>query len=160
MRYLSRLQNSTYLAIRTSSCLLALVLSFAISVDYRHTLAQDLSISKETTRITKPLTDDGYVDYVEAFNKNLSKGLTPSNNAAVAYWQAVGADDPLFGRGKLFHQRFFDQLGIEKPPSEGKYFVRLWKIAEQDARDACGCRDAVRPLLQAAHSGHVAFVEG
>ena len=36
-----------------------------------------------TTRVTGPLTKNGRVDYVAAFNKRFGKGVTASNNAAV-----------------------------------------------------------------------------
>jgi hypothetical protein len=42
-----------------------------------------LPIGYSTTRITGPLTKDGQVDYVAAFNQRYGKGVTPQNNAAV-----------------------------------------------------------------------------
>ncbi len=42
-----------------------------------------IPISYATTRITGPLTKNGLVDYVAAFNQHFGKGVTPENNAAV-----------------------------------------------------------------------------
>jgi len=42
-----------------------------------------IPISYATTRITGPLTTNGLVDYVAAFNQRFGKGVTPENNAAV-----------------------------------------------------------------------------
>ena len=49
-----------------------------------------VTISEETTRITEPLREDGYVDYVAALNELSGRDVTPENNAAVLFWQAVG----------------------------------------------------------------------
>ncbi len=42
-----------------------------------------IPIGYATTRITGPLTKNGLVDYVAAFNQRFGKGVTPQNNAAV-----------------------------------------------------------------------------
>ena len=49
-----------------------------------------ITISKETTYITEPLRADGCVDYVAAVKRHCSEGVTPENNAAIPFWQAVG----------------------------------------------------------------------
>ena len=49
-----------------------------------------LTISKETTYITEPLRADGYPDYVAALDRRFSRDVTPENNAAVLFWQAMG----------------------------------------------------------------------
>src|SRR5438552_3526184 len=49
-----------------------------------------ITISKGTTRITEPLTPDGYPDYLEWLNRKYSKGVTPDNNAVVLLWRIVG----------------------------------------------------------------------
>ena len=36
-----------------------------------------ITISKETTRIVRPLRKDGYVDYIAALNEHYSRGTTP-----------------------------------------------------------------------------------
>ncbi len=47
------------------------------------TLKSPIPISYATTRLTEPLTKNGLVDYVAAFNQRFGKGVTPQNNAAV-----------------------------------------------------------------------------
>jgi hypothetical protein len=51
------------------------------------------TISKETTYFTAPVRADGTIDYVEAINAQLSKGVTPENNAAIPFLDAVEAGD-------------------------------------------------------------------
>ncbi len=86
-----------------------------------------ITVSKETTFVTEPLREDGYVDYVAALNQAASEGVTPENNAAVLLWQALGpADIPEGGR-----ERFFRLLGIRPLPENGDYFVALKKPVER-----------------------------
>ncbi len=47
-------------------------------------------ISEATTRITGPLDVHGAVGYVAALNEHYGQGVTRENNAALAFWQAVG----------------------------------------------------------------------
>jgi hypothetical protein len=78
-----------------------------------------VTISKETTCITEPLHPDGYPDYVAALNQRMSKGVTPENNAAVPFWQAMGpAEIP-----QACRQRYLKTLGIPSLPDQGDYFV-------------------------------------
>ena len=79
-------------------------------------------VSKETTYITEPLRPDGYPDYVAAMNQRMSEGITPENNAAVLFWQAV---DPRPIREK-YREEFFRMLGVPPPAERGKYFVDLF----------------------------------
>lgn len=51
----------------------------------------ELRVSPETTVVTGPLNPDGTVDYVAAFNAELSQGVTPENNAAVLLLRALGS---------------------------------------------------------------------
>jgi hypothetical protein len=83
-----------------------------------------ITISKETTYITEPLRADGYPDYVAAVNQHCSKGVTPENNAAIPFWQAVGPK----GIDKKIRKRYFEMLGIAELPEEGDYLD-----------DACSC---------------------
>ncbi|MCH8923731.1 MAG: hypothetical protein IIA67_11375 [Planctomycetes bacterium] len=78
-----------------------------------------ITISKETTRITGPLRKDGYVDYVEALNRRASKGGTPKNNAAVMLLRAMGPGVV----EKDVRTRYFKRLGIEPLPEKGDYFL-------------------------------------
>ncbi|MEM1304899.1 MAG: hypothetical protein AAGG46_08375, partial [Planctomycetota bacterium] len=49
-----------------------------------------LIISKETTYITAPLDADGLPDYERYLLEQAGKGVTPENNAAVLFWEALG----------------------------------------------------------------------
>jgi hypothetical protein len=94
------------------------------------------TISKETTYIVAPLDADGYPDYVAAINRHCRIGVTPENNAAVLFWQAVGPDEI-----RADHRaEFFKQLGIDPLPEKGDYFVTLEQFAKQlaDAGKAAG----------------------
>jgi hypothetical protein len=87
-------------------------------------------ISKETTCFTEPLRPDGGVDYVAAFNRRYSKGITPENNAAVALWQAVGPGDDPGNIEPKDRKRFFELLGIPALPEKGDYLVGFWDLPE------------------------------
>ncbi len=78
-----------------------------------------IAVSKETTFITGPLREDGYVDYVAAINERCSRGVTPENNAAVPFWQAAGPKtlDP------RIRMRYFELLGIPELPEQGDYLL-------------------------------------
>ena len=82
-----------------------------------------ITISKETTFFTRPLTKDGYVDYRAALNAHSSKGVTPENNAMVEMLRAIGPNP----EGAELPDEFFKRLGIKRLPKEGKYFVHLHK---------------------------------
>ncbi|MEM6654540.1 MAG: hypothetical protein AAF596_01930 [Planctomycetota bacterium] len=49
-----------------------------------------LIISKETTYITAPLDADGLPDYERYLLEQAREGVTPENNAAVLFWEALG----------------------------------------------------------------------
>jgi hypothetical protein len=77
-----------------------------------------LVVSPATTFIDGPLRADGYPDYVAAFNKLASEGVTPANNAAVLLVRAMGpADIAPEARGE-----FFSRLGIPPLPEAADYF--------------------------------------
>ena len=78
-----------------------------------------ITISKETTYITEPLRADGYPDYLAAINQRCSAGVTPENNAAIPFWQAVGPK----GIDQKVRKRYFELLGIAELPEEANYLV-------------------------------------
>ncbi len=80
-----------------------------------------ITIGRDTTYVTEPLDDAGYVNYVAALNERLSKGITAKSNANVLLWQAFG---PHPGGAILFPE-FFQALGIDSPPEKGDYFVPI-----------------------------------
>jgi len=116
-------------------CLAACVLFAACSVAGAQQPAAELpanpkpliTVSKETTRITGPLRDDGYVDYVAALNEQFGRGVTPENNAAVPLWQALGPE-PV---DEEIRAEFFRLLGIPQPPRQGRYLVDFNNVVER-----------------------------
>ena len=108
---------------------LALICSVAVADESTTTVAKPkpvITISAETTRITGPLDDEGYVDYVAALNQSMSKGVTTENNAVVLLWQALGPAEV----SEEIREPFFEMLGIDAPPEKGEYFVTFWKFSE------------------------------
>ncbi|MEO1999423.1 MAG: hypothetical protein ABGZ17_29610 [Planctomycetaceae bacterium] len=89
-----------------------------------------VTISKETTFFTKPLTDSGFVDYSRAINERMGQGVTPQNNANVLFWQALG---PAPSK-TVMPAKFFQSLGIASPPKQGDYFLELTEYIEQRLR--------------------------
>jgi hypothetical protein len=88
-----------------------------------------MTISKETTVVTDPLRKDGYVDYVAAANKILSKDVTPENNAIVPLWDAMGpAAVPQANRAE-----YFRLLGTKSPVDFGNYFITVEDFVRKQA---------------------------
>jgi hypothetical protein len=79
------------------------------------------TVGKETTYLTEPLDEQGYVDYAAALNKRLSQGVTPQNNANVLLWKAFGPHPGL----ATMPPDYFKCLGISEPPERGDYFIDL-----------------------------------
>src|SRR5215207_6475798 len=44
----------------------------------------------DTTYITRPVAEDGCIDYETALNERMAKGVKPENNANVILFQALG----------------------------------------------------------------------
>jgi hypothetical protein len=78
-------------------------------------------LGKETTYITGPLGEDGYLDYAGFLNEKLGQGVTADNNAVALLMRALG---PRANSVDL-PPEFFKALGIDKPPERGNYFVPL-----------------------------------
>ncbi len=81
------------------------------------------TIGKETTYVTEPLDNDGYIDYARALNWRLRKGVTPDNNANVLLWKALGPHP----EGATMPSEFFQLMGMQAPPEKGEYFIDLRK---------------------------------
>jgi len=62
-----------------------------------------ITIGVETTRVTSPITAQGYPDYVAVLNEELSKGVTEGNNAARLLVRVMPADKrtEIFGKNVL-----------------------------------------------------------
>lgn len=96
-----------------------------------------LPVSKETTRITKPLDDEGFVDYVAAVNEIASRGVTPENNFEVVVRRVLGPEEIL----EEDRAAYFEKLGIDPLPVDGDYFVdyfdfAAWEPLSKEQRDA------------------------
>ena len=103
---------------------LALLVASLVVVVYVRTSHVKITVSKETTGITGPLRPDGYVDYVAALNDRCGAGVTPENNAAVPFWQAMG---PAEIRPEL-RAEYWRMLGMQPLPEKGDYFVHISKF--------------------------------
>lgn len=77
------------------------------------------TISKETTYVTGPLREGGYIDYVAALNERMKQGVTPENNAMVLLVRALGPAP----EGGPIPAEYFKLMGCEPPALGGKYFV-------------------------------------
>lgn len=71
-----------------STFLILLALDMALVQYWRQ-----VTISPETTRITSPLNQAGYPDYVAALNAKYAQGVTVENNAAVPLLKLLSEDD-------------------------------------------------------------------
>ncbi len=117
-----------------------------------------IAISRETTYVTGPLRENGYVDYVAALNRHCSEGVVPENNAAIALWQAHGPK----GIHPKIRTVYFQMLGIAKPLDDGEYllsfdeFLQLqegWiKPGGNTPEDCSQTMNAYEPILQAGRS--------
>ena len=85
-----------------------------------------ITVSKETTRFTRPLRDDGSLDCLALLNEIASKDVTPENNAAVLIWQAVGPKEI----PQEHREKFFKKLGAPCPPEEGDYLIELHRYSD------------------------------
>ncbi len=77
-------------------------------------------VSRETTHITEPLADDGYIDYFAALNDLARKGVTIDNNAAALLWQALG---PGRSSKDFFTSDDFREFLGSPPAEKGDYFI-------------------------------------
>jgi len=111
-----------------------------------------IRISKQTTHITDPRDEKGYVDYQAAINKKGKQGVTPANNAGVPIWQAFGRQDLV----PELVPEYFRRLGITPPPEEGEYYIGLEEFLEQEhlaggGKDTPDALSAVRGKAEEAY---------
>ena len=76
-----------------------------------------VTVSKETTFITKPLKADGYPDYIEALNATLGAGATVENNIGAEVFRLVGC----YEVHKDIRKPYFARMGMAVPPEYGSY---------------------------------------
>jgi hypothetical protein len=86
------------------------------------------TVSKETTYVTGPLDNDGYVDYETALNEKLGDGVDPQKNANVLLWQALRPEPKRFP----MPAEFFRWLKSAEPPRRGEYFLDLSRYAKEE----------------------------
>jgi hypothetical protein len=86
-----------------------------------------VSVSKDTTRITKPLKENGEVDYVAAVRQMRTEEVTPENNLVVTIYRAMGPSR-IFDDEKDA-QDFAEQLGIKPLPTESDYYKYPSEVA-------------------------------
>ena len=77
-----------------------------------------ITIGKETTYVTGPVREDGYIDYLAALNALASAGVTAENNAAALLAQAI--DPASIDAGQ--RERFYKVLGVEPPKKSDGLF--------------------------------------
>ncbi|WP_148076081.1 hypothetical protein [Bythopirellula goksoeyrii] len=76
---------------------------------------EQIEISPETTVLTEPLRADGLPDYAQYFYELGHEGVTPENNGAVEFWQAMWPGDLAV---EDWHP-LCDALGMKAVPKEG-----------------------------------------
>jgi hypothetical protein len=67
-----------------------------------------MTVSRETTFLTAPLTADGRVDYAAAWRAEQSNGVTPENNGAPLVYAALGLELSRFTKAERAGLRPFD----------------------------------------------------
>lgn len=92
------------------------IATLALLTSLANAQAADLlvTISEETTRITKPLKPDGYPDYVAALNEVFRQDTTPDKNLAVGIWKVTGPVDV----SDKMRPHFFQTLGMDDLPPD------------------------------------------
>ncbi len=95
-----------------------------------------ITVSKETTHIEAPLDKDGYVNYIEALNQQLSKGVTVENNAAVVICSVIGPNGGELRDNEAYRTQLYKRLGIEPLPDKGDYYISLGDLAKEAAAKA------------------------
>ncbi len=84
-------------------------------------------VSPETTVITEPLRTDGLPDYARYFYELGSEGVTPENNGAVEFWQAMWPGD----LSREFWLPMCDALGMERVPDEDNGLEPPYSLANR-----------------------------
>lgn len=98
----------------SSMLLLAFLVSQVPAAD-----APDITVSKETTYVTEPKTEAGFVDLIAAINLEMSKDVAPEENAASIYFPVLGPKPD----GTQLSDQFYAELGVPVPEEGGEYFI-------------------------------------
>jgi len=86
-----------------------------------------LRVEESVTDIVQPLTDDGFIDYLEAANLRHSHGVTPETNWEVIVRTAFGPR-PEAAFDESAERQYYQRLGIpplREKPTDGEYFYSL-----------------------------------
>lgn len=105
----------------------SLLLLFLVAVPAFGQKKPRVTVGKETTVLTEPLDEDGYVDYVKAIDARLRKGVTPENNANVRIRLLLG-DRELSRRTSL---TYYERLGIKPPEDSNAIVVSMGAIQQE-----------------------------
>ena len=89
-----------------------------------------LRISPQTTRITEPLDERGFVDYVQAVNQRASRGVTTENNFEVVLRRVMGPEEI----GEEMRKEYYQRLGIAI--SRATFFISYSNFRKLDNKPA------------------------
>ena len=91
-----------------------------------------ITVSTETTYITDPLDEHGFVDYLEAINQRHSAGVTPEDNFEVVVRSVYGTASIDPG----IRAEYYRRLGIDDGFVEGTQFAPFSDFLESQALPA------------------------
>lgn len=89
-------------------------------------------LGKDTTIVDGPLRG-GVIDFFAVINERAARGVTPANNAAAAFWQAIGPEHSYFD--DVDADAFFQAMGVDVPSSEGAW-VELSSFVKSEGATA------------------------
>ncbi|QDT70730.1 hypothetical protein MalM25_36860 [Planctomycetes bacterium MalM25] len=91
-----------------------------------------IHISKQTTYITAPLTEEGLPDYAAALLADMRKGVTPENNGAIPFLQAMWpANEENLGYSSSNAEVLCKELGMPVPAGAA-FSEHLWSDRMND----------------------------
>ncbi len=101
-----------------------------------------VTISPETTYLTEPVAEDGWIDYFAAVNALAARGVTVENNAAADLWATVGPGIvPEPHRQAYFGSPNFQKYVGDPPSEDGACFVDLVTFAKQEGHELAQPRE-------------------
>lgn len=115
------------------------MIAFCVVVWLRGDPEKQLTVSRETTWLTRPLKPDGRVDYVTALETEYSRRVTPDNNAVPLLIQAFGPGvvfDDLVEERPEDIELIYHHLGISPVPPQPEKFRWYREWGEPEHRPA------------------------
>ena len=103
---------------------------------------ENLQVSLETTYLTEPLDDDGYVDYVAGMNEHLQSGFSLEENAAPLIWQALGPEEI---RDDELREVIVNELKVDPFDDSPYYFTSVHRFC-REVRPDLDPSDAAWPV--------------